>query len=155
MFRSLCYVLSVRGLFPLFIPASCTFRVLCSYALCVSRALIPALSLSFVVTPNLMLSITLMTILTPDAAPGLTLDCLDLHELSWLDLSLDWNDWFNLILTWPDLIWLIVPTVDSLCRVCVLPCPFRRRDHLCQHDHSKTWRRCSSFHRYSLLIPIS
>ena len=48
-------------------------------------------------------------------------NCLDLHELSWLDLSLDWNDWFNLILTWSDLIWLIVPTVDSLCRVCVLP----------------------------------
>ena len=40
--------------------------------------------------------------------------------LIWHDPSLDWDDWFNLILTWPDLIWLIVLSVDPLCRVCIL-----------------------------------
>ena len=87
------------------------------------------------------------------------LDVVSWSHLNWIDdCDTDWLDlivldcfdcpdvtcWLiQFVLTWPDLIWLIVLSVDPLCRVCVVPLRFRHRDHF--------WRRRPSF-RCSILI---
>ena len=152
-------------------PASCIFRVLCVYMHCVFPVLWFPLSVSASssLRTSCSSSPTLMTILTPDAAPSLTLvpawflhcwfagcsalfylaellwaeliNCFDSLELDRHDLSLDWDldDWFNLILTWLDLIWLIVPSANPLCRARLFVFPRLFR----QRDHF--WRRRPSF----------